>query len=471
MKARITSSFATIFAALIFVSAWANSNYDAGQTVGIVNESMVDEISGLAGSIRNPGVYWCHNDSGGGAYVYAMDSGGSLLARYLLSGAPGRDFEDIATYRDPATGKTWVYVADTGDNSQSGGPRYNIHRFEEPYVAPTQGFVNRTLSNYETITVEYPDKSHDAESLFVDPLTGDLYLLTKRDVKSMVFRAPAPLSTSTVNTMRYETTMQVTWLLAADISPEGDRIITKTTDKIYLYDREPGESIKDALSGTPEQIPYVQEVKGEALAFDKHGDGFLTTSEMDGVEEVPVYFYKETLLSKLERGLVDSVLPTKNVALHAGEQSSVSLSLPVDLLGTSGLRYTVGPGGVPVGTSIDSAGNLSFPSSVFMAGQTVAIPYRIENPAEPGVMFQGMVVAQVANPVVLVCEEDGSNVSLRWNSIQGKNYRVEMTSSMPGATWEPVGNHVASQSELLVSLNAAVNDPAIKRCFFRVKIN
>lgn len=471
MTARIPLSYLVILAALTSVSALANSNYDVGKVVGIVDESMVDEISGLAGSIRNPGVFWCHNDSGGGAYVYAIDQGGNVLAQYLFQGALGRDFEDISTYEDPSTGKTWVYVADTGDNAEMYGPQYQIHRFEEPYIAPTQGFVSRNLWTYQTITVEYPDGSHDAESMFVDPLSGDVYLLTKRDALSMVFRAPAPLSTSTVNPLHYETSMLMTELSAADISPEGDRILVKTMERIFLYDRQPGQSISDTLAGIPEDVPYIKEAKGESIAFGKQGDGFFTTSEMKNVDEVPMYFYKETLLSKVERGLLDPVLPTKTMNLHAGEKSTIHLSLPTALLGRAGLRYTVGPTGAPAGASIDTTGHLTFQSSTFMAEQTMAIPYTIEDPSEPGVVFQGTIVAEVAKPVILVCEEESGDVSLRWNGIKGKAYRIEMTSAMPGATWVPVGDHVASHTEMAVSLNAAVNDPTIKRCFFRVKID
>ncbi|MEZ6009207.1 MAG: hypothetical protein R3F05_15780, partial [Planctomycetota bacterium] len=55
----------------------------------------LDEVSGIAVSRRNPGVYWVHDDSGGGALLYALAHDGSLRQTYSLA-ATAIDWEDLA---------------------------------------------------------------------------------------------------------------------------------------------------------------------------------------------------------------------------------------------------------------------------------------------------------------------------------------------------------------------------------------
>ena len=48
---------------------------DGGSTVAFrISDPRITESSGLAASKLHPGVYWTHNDSGDGPYVYAIDS-------------------------------------------------------------------------------------------------------------------------------------------------------------------------------------------------------------------------------------------------------------------------------------------------------------------------------------------------------------------------------------------------------------
>ena len=56
------------------------------------DDPRLDEISGMAWSLRHPGVLWLLEDSGGGPYLYAVDAADCrTLARVRLSGATARD--------------------------------------------------------------------------------------------------------------------------------------------------------------------------------------------------------------------------------------------------------------------------------------------------------------------------------------------------------------------------------------------
>src|SRR6059058_4342891 len=63
-----------------------------------IKDSRITESSGLAASHLHPGIYWTHNDSGDGPYIYAVDSStGKTVARVTLSGIGSpRDVEAIS---------------------------------------------------------------------------------------------------------------------------------------------------------------------------------------------------------------------------------------------------------------------------------------------------------------------------------------------------------------------------------------
>src|SRR5437016_3618567 len=53
------------------------------------------ELSGIAASRAQPGVYYAHNDSGDSPRIFALDGAGAELAQLCLAGATNVDWEDI----------------------------------------------------------------------------------------------------------------------------------------------------------------------------------------------------------------------------------------------------------------------------------------------------------------------------------------------------------------------------------------
>ena len=109
----------------------------------------------------------------------------------------------------------------------------------------------------------------DAESMFVDPLTKDIWIISKTnpdgDTNKHVYVAPYPQSTTATTTLTEVTTLPVsTHLTSADISPDGSEIIMRgdasTTGLMYI--RPTGGTIADALATTPISIPLIDRSAG-----------------------------------------------------------------------------------------------------------------------------------------------------------------------------------------------------------------
>jgi len=72
----------------------------------LVEETEINEASGIASSLKYPGLLYTHNDSGGEAAVYVLNQIGLMPAKIILKGIENRDWEDIATCYDPKDKKT-----------------------------------------------------------------------------------------------------------------------------------------------------------------------------------------------------------------------------------------------------------------------------------------------------------------------------------------------------------------------------
>jgi hypothetical protein len=252
-----------------------------------VEEPAINEASGLAASIKTPGLLYTHNDSGNSAEVYILNRRGLMPARILLPGIRNRDWEDIATGIDPASGKSYVYIGEIGDNNARYGSVF-IYRLAEPEIKDTLILAY----DVESIEFTYEDGPRDAEALFADPLSGDLYVISKRENNARVYRLAYPQKTDGLNIARLVTTLPYNWVTAADISRDGSRILVKTYSNIYRYKRTGGKSIAEALSGRYKVMEYRLEEQGESVAWDAQGKGYFTISEKLGITPVELYYYR-----------------------------------------------------------------------------------------------------------------------------------------------------------------------------------
>lgn len=250
---------------------------------------IIDEASGIACSKANDGIVWTHNDSGGKAVAYALNTKGLLVASLELQGIKNRDWEDIALSVDPKNGKTYLYLGDIGDNNARYKSVY-IYRVEEPKLSAKDAFL---ISNHlETIEIQYEDGARDAEALFIEPTSQDIYIISKREEQVGLYRVAHPFSSSGINIAKRVSTLPLTWVTAADISPNGKYLLVKTYTGVWRYKNKLADDGIITLSKRPKALPYRLEPQGEGLCFDAKGKGYYTLSEAGESGPQVLYYYK-----------------------------------------------------------------------------------------------------------------------------------------------------------------------------------
>src|SRR4051794_10450963 len=128
---------------------------DSGPSVAFsISDPRITESSGLAASRLHPGVYWTHNDSDDGPYLYAVDSAtGDTVARLTLTGiGTPRDVEAISIGPDNR-----IFVGDIGDNLGGTWPHVWIYELPEP-----KELRDQTVRATQYV-VTYSDGARDAE--------------------------------------------------------------------------------------------------------------------------------------------------------------------------------------------------------------------------------------------------------------------------------------------------------------------
>jgi hypothetical protein len=177
-----------------------------------------------------------------------------------------------------------IYIAETGDNFQI----YTDYAF---YIFPEPDKTVDTVFNYEKISFRYPDGSHDAEAFLAEPGSGSIYIITKQDNASRIYKLSAPFPSDT-QTAKFLGQLKFNGVTSACISPDGKEIILKTYTALLHYNLNNGESIESILKKDPVNIPYTIEPQGEAVSFAINNSGYFTLSEKGFSSNQYLYFYK-----------------------------------------------------------------------------------------------------------------------------------------------------------------------------------
>ena len=224
-----------------------------GVQVGTVESNLLVEISGVAASRKNADVLWVHNDSGDSARIYAMSIQGKHLGVYNLLGASATDWEDIAIGPGPVEGQDYIYVGDTGDNGRQRSS-VTVYRVAEPLVSATQDPVTVNLDNVDALPMRYPGSAvYDCETLLVDPLSGDIFLVTRdREGQGVarLFRNPAPHTPGIMVTLELVKTIPLpSQVTGGDVSLSGDAVLLRLYHQGYYWPRATGTNLWEAFSG------------------------------------------------------------------------------------------------------------------------------------------------------------------------------------------------------------------------------
>lgn len=241
---------------------------------GTIEFAELAEASGLAHSRTQP-IVWAHNDSGDAGRLFAVSLAGERLATLELEGVSPFDWEALAIGPGPREGE-WLYVGDIGDNAQA-RPFVTIVRVAEP--PQVAGLTGETLviSELEAFDLTYPGGPRDAEAMLVDPLTGELVIVTK-GAQTELFRKPAPLAAGELESLG-GANFPSAFATAADVSARGDFVALRGYGDAFGWLRAIDQSVGEAMQGEPCELPLAAELQGETLAFDALGLGYFTLSE------------------------------------------------------------------------------------------------------------------------------------------------------------------------------------------------
>lgn len=148
-------------------------------TLKFVLPQMLMENSGM---IFWNNLLWLHNDSGGDAAIYGMDTlGNTIKRRLIIQDAFNIDWEDIAQ------DDTHIYVGDFGNNSNGARPNFKIYKIAKKDISDTPGNVSVQA---EIIKFKYDDQPEKQATVPANTTNWDceamisykdkLYLFTKQ---------------------------------------------------------------------------------------------------------------------------------------------------------------------------------------------------------------------------------------------------------------------------------------------------
>jgi hypothetical protein len=240
---------------------------------GRVADPSANELSGLVRSPSQPGLLWSHDDSGAGPILFGLRADGQVAARPTVSGAQAVDWEDIAA-GPAADGRPLLYVGDIGDNA-SRRASVDVYRVPEPKVGAA------ATAPAARLRLRYPDGAHDAEALLVDPLRGDLVIVTKALGAGRAYRASARLPAGSQTPLRRGPAIALSLVTAGDVSADGRIVVLRGYDRLAVWARHGREPLTTTLRRVPclSPTPLAGEGQGEAIALDRRGASFTTVAE------------------------------------------------------------------------------------------------------------------------------------------------------------------------------------------------
>lgn len=243
---------------------------------GAVQSPELDELSGLAASVRHEGVLYGHNDSSDSSRIFALSPTGEHLATYELEGARNDDWEDIA--HSPCAAGDCLWVADIGDNDGT-RTEYAIYLMEEPATIAAGDHVVPA----EHVTFTYPDGPHDAEVLLVHPLTGAVTLVTKQpDGPAAIYDLPTLVPDGILEATKVgqvKPPKGSSKFTGGAVHPDGTGVLLRTNSRLFYWPMDPARTVAEALAGEGCPLPLADEAQGEAVAFIDGGAAIMTIGE------------------------------------------------------------------------------------------------------------------------------------------------------------------------------------------------
>ena len=220
------------------------------------------EISGLAYSAQHDGIVWAHNDSGGGARLYALDIDSCAIRAVLrVRGVKAQDPEAIAMGTGPTEAPV-LWWGDVGDNTSQ-------RRFIEIHAIPEPADLRSAAVDATTYRVRLGERQ-DSEALLAD---GDqLWLISKGLLGGTVWEFPRPLPRGKEARARAVGTEEALVTDAA-MRPGGGYAV-RDYSEARIYSGSPPGTLES-------RMPLPEQVQGEAMTWTPDGTSLIVASEGD----------------------------------------------------------------------------------------------------------------------------------------------------------------------------------------------
>lgn len=249
-----------------------------------IDPNEIPEVSGVTSSSSFANHLWVHEDSKRSASLILLTDQGRISGRFQLP-FENRDWEDIYRGAGPVTGESYIYIADIGDNESKYGSKF-IYRFKEPKD------MDENVTKYDRIEFILEGGNRDCEAIFMEPLTRNIYIISKWEKSVKLFELNYPFKES-INVAKYVTDLPITKVTSAAMSVDGTEILIRTYNSVYYIKRAINKPITGALqNGNLIELQVEKEPQGEAICFEAHGGGFFTISEKGSSEFVNLNYYK-----------------------------------------------------------------------------------------------------------------------------------------------------------------------------------
>lgn len=282
-------------ALLLAACEGANDTIEAAETqfvvAGYLENEMISEASGLARSSHDNQL-WIINDGGSLPQLHAVGVDGSDCGSVMLDNARNADWEDLATFEE--NGKSWLVVADIGDNFAR-RKKYTLYIVAEP---GEEQLRSGTTTVQRSISFMYPDGPRDAESITVDAANKKILILTKRDIPAVLYSIPLyPTSDELLTATRigaidsipqptaYDLERAIpdqNWHWqpnALDFSAAADAAVVLTYKAVYYFARQAEQSWFATLQSTPQRYDLGDYREAESVVFDHTGKQIYVTTE------------------------------------------------------------------------------------------------------------------------------------------------------------------------------------------------
>lgn len=267
----------------------SSPNYREPRRLATLKDDAVTESSGIVAARANRDVFWTHNDSGDGAFLYAFDRAGKKLGVWKVETAKNVDWEDIAAYADKQTGENYLLIGDIGNNSLTRSEAV-VYKIIEPKIVAADADSTkknpRLIKSVGKIIVEYPDARRDAETLVVNPANGDLYILSKNLIGAAnIYKLVAPYSFD--KKQRLEKIGQISvpsltkgLLTGGDISADGKRLILSDYFAGYEFVLPAdAKNFDEIWRVAGDKVDLGERNQGEAVCYSTSGQAIYSTSE------------------------------------------------------------------------------------------------------------------------------------------------------------------------------------------------